>query len=206
MKTSNLLFIACIASMLLISCKKEVTPTTNVTPIKDAPIFDVPINSDFSMVEGRPCASAVCNASAYVVTLEGVTYTGTSWEWVWSVRNPNPGNGTNGTSQDLSHWGMQFNPCFNFASIVSAGYSADNSTWTNFNPNYAVDPSQRCLTAPVFKFNYGTRGGNKSYYKIVVNQIYSVASCNGYFKSGNRTGCCTFAFPGFSCGGGQIEE
>jgi hypothetical protein len=29
-----------------------------------------------------------------------------SWEWIWSIQNPNPGNGTNGTVQDLSHWGI----------------------------------------------------------------------------------------------------
>jgi hypothetical protein len=205
MKTRNLFSIALTASLLVMGCKKEVIATAEDAAINASPAIAVANNADFNTIAGRPSTTAVCNADAYVITLENVNYTGSTWEWVWSVRNPNPGNGTNGTVQNLSHWGMQFGGCFNLLSIVSAAYSADSLNWTSFNPSYAVDPSQGCFTAPVFKFDFGTTGGNKSYYKLEVNQPYTVAASVGYFKSGNRTGCCTFSFPGFSCGG-QMEE
>jgi hypothetical protein len=205
MKATNLLSIALILSVMGMGCKKEVVTTPQEAARDVNPATAVANNSDFNTIAGRPSTTAVCNADAYIITLESVNYTGSTWEWIWSVQNPNPGNGTNGTVQNLSHWGMQFGACFNLSSIVSAAYSGDNTNWTSFNPTYAVDPSQGCFTAPVFKFDFGTSGSNKSYYKIEVNQIYSVAASVGYFKSGNRTGCCTFSFPGFSCGG-QIEE
>lgn len=143
--------------------------------------------------------SGECNPNAYVVTLESKTAVAGGWEWVWSVQNPNPGNGNNGTAQNLSHWGMQFGFCFSPSSMVSAGYSADGVSWTNFTPTYQSDPSQSCMTSPVLKFDYGTTGSTKSYYKLVVNTDYATGIANAYYKSGGRTGCCTFSVPSLDC-------
>ena len=141
-----------------------------------------------------------CNSNAYIITLESKTQVNGNWEWIWSVQNSNPGNGNNGTVQDLSHWGMQFGTCVTMSSIVSAAYSADGTSWTSFTPVYQVDPSQGCMTTPVLKFDFGTTGSSKSYYKLVVNQNYEVGLTPGYYKSGKNTGCCTFDFSGISCG------
>ena len=156
-------------------------------------------NSSSSRDEG------VCNSSAYIITLENKIPVNGNWEWIWSVQNSNPGNGYNGTIQDLSHWGMQFGACVALSSIVGASYSADRTTWTSFTPVYQVDPSLGCLTTPVLKFDFGTTGGSKSYYKLVVNQNYVVGPAPGYYKSGKVTGCCTFNFSGISCDDGDIR-
>lgn len=145
--------------------------------------------------------------SPYTITLTGPIATGNNWQWTWAVQNNQPGNGNNGTVQDLSHWGFSPAACFNFATIVSAAYSTNGSTWTYFTPVIGIDPSS-CVTTPVFKFNAGTSGNNKTYYRLVVNQNYPVGTATGYYKSGNRTGCGQFTFPGIACGtvtGGYSE-
>lgn len=155
---------------------------------------------NINSAEGQAAAATACNPNAYVITLESVSPVDGKFEWVWSVRNPNPGNGTNGTVQDLSHWGMQFGSCFNASHVVSAAYSSNGSSWHSFNPTIQVDPSQGCMTAPVLKFDFGTSGGNKSYYKLVLNGSYQSGPVPGYYKSGRKTGCCTFQFTGVACG------
>ncbi len=147
----------------------------------------------------------VCNPNAYIITLESRTHVNGYWEWVWSVQNPNPGNGKNGTIQDLSHWGMQLGSCVNLTSVASAGYSRDGLTWTNFTPSYKSDPSQGCMTTPVLKFDFGTSGSAKTYYRLIVTEDFSEGPVQGYYKSGINTGCCTFNFTGISGCGGPIE-
>ncbi len=147
----------------------------------------------------KPSNSDACNPNAYIVTLESRTHVNQSWEWIWSVQNSNPGNGNDGTIQDLSHWGMQFGGCVSLENIIEAAYSSDAINWTGFDPSYQLDHSQACMTTPVIKFDFGTSGDAKSYYRITFNQDYPVGVASGYYKSGNRTGCCTFTFAGVSC-------
>ena len=145
---------------------------------------------------------AACNPNAYTIKLESRTFVNGQWEWIWSVQNSNPGNGNNGTVQDLSHWGMQFGTCVNPSSVTGAAYSQDKQTWTSFTPTYKSDPSQSCMTVPVMKFDFGTTGGAISYYRLTVNQDYAVGEVPGYYKSGSSTGCCVFNVTGISgCGG-----
>ncbi len=146
---------------------------------------------------GRIASVTACNA--YTIALEDVNHVGNNYEWIWTVQNPNPGNGNNGTVQNLSHWGMQLASCVPWSSVVGAAYSADGITWTSFTPVYQVDPSQNCMTQPVLKFNFGTVGSTPSYYKLIVNQNFSTGYVPGYYKSGSRTGCCIFNFVGIGC-------
>lgn len=155
--------------------------------------------SDVALAGRQSAPSGTCNPTAYAITLESRTYENDNWVWIWSVQNTNPGNGNNGTVQDLSHWGMQFGACMNITSLVSASFSSDGSTWTDFTPSYQVDPSQPCMTSPVLKFDYGTSGSAKSYYKLVISQEFPIGTSAGYYKSGVRTGCCTFNFDGIGC-------
>ena len=150
-------------------------------------------------------ALGVCNPNAYTIILESHTPVNGYWEWVWSVQNFNPGNGKNGTSQDLSHWGMQLVSCVNLSSVISAGYSRDGLTWSNFTPSYQSDPSQGCMTTPVLKFDFGTSGSAKTYYRLVVSEDFTEGTVQGYYKSGINTGCCTFNFTGISGCKGPIE-
>ncbi len=140
----------------------------------------------------------------YVVTLESVTLVNGKYEWVWSVRNPNPGNGNNGTVQDLSHWAIKLGNCASFSGIVSAATSSNGTNWSAFTPTCQSDPSiaNTCgiNTGNVVKFNVGTSGAAKTYYKLVTTQNLPVdMQATAYYKSGNRTGCGTVCFPGFGC-------
>ncbi|MBL7729586.1 MAG: hypothetical protein JNM88_00290 [Chitinophagaceae bacterium] len=206
MKTIRLnSLIAILSIAAFVSCSKDVQRNDNTAqPAEKAtPAAAV----DGNATTGRNTApSGPCNSNAYIITLESRSQVNGAWEWVWSVQNSNPGNGSNGTVQDLSHWGMQFGPCVNVTSISGAAYSADGVNWTSFAPAYQADGSQACMSTPVLKFDYGTTGGAKSYYKLVFNTNYSEVSAPGYYKSGNNTGCCTFNFTGVGCTEGENPD
>ena len=155
----------------------------------------------------RPSSSPGGTCANYNVALSRSFENGQT-SFVWTVTNPNPGNGTNGTLQNLSHW--SFIPgCAgdlgleqNWSDIISAQISFDGSTWTVIGPTPILtpDPSQSCSNANVFKFNYGTSGSNPSYYKLVIKGNYAEAEDNfAVFKSGANTGCCTRIVPGIGC-------
>lgn len=189
MKTSlRLMAFGALASLfILTSCQR------------DSKELLVPQQVD-ELVQSSSTANAEsCNPNAYTITLESMTLVNNNWEWVWSVQNSNPGNGNNGTVQDLSHWGMQFGECVNPSTIIAAAYSGDGSNWTSFTPTYEVDPSQGCMSLPVLKFDYGTTGSAKSFYRVTVNADYIPGTTQGYYKSGKTTGCCTFYFTGIGC-------
>ncbi|MBC7948963.1 MAG: hypothetical protein H7Y42_13845 [Chitinophagaceae bacterium] len=134
----------------------------------------------------------------YLITLLGPTQVGTNWEWIWSIQNVNPGNGSNGSVQDLSHWGMTLGSCFDMNSVISAAHSTDGVNWKTFTPTLQVDNSS-CVSTPVLKFDFGTQGSRTSYYRLVVNQYYTWGISEGYYKSGKKTGCIPFNFFGIAC-------
>ncbi len=187
MRTNHIVILALASLLMGIGCSRDTKELNN--------------QSQTAVAGKQPVTSTTtCNSNAYVVTLESKTLSAGNWEWVWSVRNPNPGNGTNGTSQDMSHWGMQFGSCFTWADITGAGYSIDGTNWTSFSPTYQVDPSQSCVTTPVLKYNVGTSGTAKTYYKLVISKNYTVdPNAFAYYKSGARMPCCTFTFSGVGC-------
>jgi hypothetical protein len=200
MKTLRPIFFGAVI-LFAASCQRESLNEKTTVSKKE----NVVILTDKPVAVAKKSGSGTCNPNAYTITLESHTLVNGNWEWIWSVQNPNPGNGNNGTSQDLSHWGMQVGSCVNLSSIVSGAYSSDGINWTNFTPSYQTDPSQSCMTIPVIKFDFGTTGGNKSYYRLVVNQDFTPGPVAGYYKSGVNTGCCTFSFTGIAGCGGPIE-
>lgn len=203
MKTTRLYsFIALAAILVAVSCSKDVQRTTNNPETAN----NLVVTGGAANTGRAATPSGTCNPNAYIITLESHTLVNGQWEWVWSVQNSNPGNGSNGTVQNLSHWGMEFGPCVNVASVTGAAYSSDGVNWTSFTPVYQADPSQACFTTPVLKFDYGTTGSAKSYYKLVFNANYDVVPSPGYYKSGNNTGCCTFNFSGVGCTDGENPD
>jgi hypothetical protein len=198
MKTTKLFFLGAIAAGIFITACQRTEQKELPNPQTSSSSGD----DNYS----RSGANEECNPAAYSVVLEHKTLLADgTWEWLWSIQNSNPGSGNNGTSQDLSNWGMQFGACFDLGTIVNAAYSGNGTAWTNFSPTYGVDPSQGCLTSPVLKFDFGTTSSAKSYYKLVVSQDYIPYTSQAYYKSGSRTGCCTFLFMGIGCPGGQEE-
>ena len=127
--------------------------------------------------------------------------------FVWTITNPNPGNGTNGTIQNLSHWDFTPGQCLtdNWQAVKEAAYNL-GSGWQTISPlpTLQVDPAMAvygCETGNVFKFAYGTTGDVPSQYKLVLEGKWGTGDLDAYFKSGNKTKCChsTFTNMGVGC-------
>ncbi len=171
---------------------------------------DEPAPRNLSVVLPPSDAITTVCPTPYVIILESITQVGSNYEWVWSVSNPNPGNGSDGTVQNLSHWDIELGQCATMDDIVGAAYSGDGVTWTPFIPTYEEDASMlnacSLLTGPVLKFDFGTSGTAKSYYKLVLNKSLNIdMGATAFYKSGNTTGCGTQCFPGLGCPDEVVE-
>lgn len=193
MKTSKLFVYGAIASsFLIISCQKNLKD--NILPVQNE-------QTEISARQESPTPSSGFSVP-YIVELVSHNPVGNNWEWIWSVQNSNPGNGKKGTYQDLSHWGINLSDgnCNLTSEIVGAAYSSNGTSWISFSPSIEIDPSQNCMTSPVLKFDFGTNGRSKSYYKLVVSNEYASESVPAYYKSGSATGCGTFSIESIGCG------
>ncbi|MEY5034447.1 MAG: hypothetical protein RL447_825 [Bacteroidota bacterium] len=197
MKKGLYLFVA-VSTLLLIviGCQKSVD--RNEAPNDP---FQVAVRE---VIESGVTSNPACSGP-FAITLESVTANiNNTYTWTWSVMNPNPGNGLNGTVQGLSHWNIKLGACIVMDDLIGAAMSSDGTNWTAFTPTYAQDPSIlnvcNIATGPVLKFELGTNGTAKSWFKIVISKNVDV-DMNGvaFFKSGNRTGCGQICFPGFGC-------
>jgi len=128
-------------------------------------------------------------AGEYNAQLVSHTQVGANYEWMWTVTNPNPGNGTNGTMQNLSHWSLAISDMVTDNDLVQVAYSTDGITWSDLPAHFAIDKSQECYAGTVLKFDYGTTGGAPTYYKLVVNKDFPEGPSTANFKSGSKTGC-----------------
>jgi len=136
-------------------------------------------------------------ASCYQINLIDKSADGANETWTWSVVNPNPGNGLNGTLQNVSHFDMALSPDAE-AAMVSAQYSFDGISWVSVPLEVERDPSIRqCTTTDVLKFNGGTVGGQPTYYRLTLSQTYGANPyATSWINSGNRTGCNMYYFSG----------
>src|SRR4030095_12483892 len=82
------------------------------------------------------------NVDAYQINLISKESVGANETWTWSLTNPNPGSGDNGTLQDVSHWSIQISPAGE-AALVSAEYSRDGVTWISITTSVDRDPTIR---------------------------------------------------------------
>lgn len=192
MKTTALrLTVVCAFLLTLVACQKN---------LKEIP---VPMNDDTEQLSSKnQVPSSSNNTPPYLITLikANVAY-GNNYIWEWKFENTNPGNGSNGTAQALSHWNIVPATCVLPGTLVTAGYSSDGTTWTNFTPSISPDPSS-CYTGPVIKFDYGTNGNAASYYRLILNRTFGINNqALAYFKSGKKTGCGQITFSGMSCNG-----
>ncbi len=186
-------------TILFIGCQKteELMPLN--TGAKATSLLTTTNGFTAGMVSDPACSGP------YTVTLESVVNNGNAtWTWTWSVQNPNPGNGDNGTVQNLSHWDVTLGQCVVFADVVAGATSADGITWVPFTPTYEQDPSifNACnlATGNVIKFDFGTTGSAKSYYRLTINKNVQVnPAAVAFYKSGTTTGCGQICFPGFGC-------
>ena len=135
---------------------------------------------------------------SYQIVLVSKNPTGTNTEWTWQITNPNPGNGSNGTLQDISHWSVPLNATAE-AALVYAGFSTNGVTWNSATTVVDRDPSIRfCTTVDVLKFEHGTIGTAPMYYRAAFNRDFVV---NPYATSwiktgGGMQGCNLYYFSG----------
>lgn len=124
-----------------------------------------------------------------------------TYTWIWSVTNTRPGDGSpsSGTAQDLKSWGITLGSCATQGQIIVGSTSPDGINWTNFNPQTKSDVSSG-LSNPVIMFQQGTLRNQKSYYKLVVTQNYSInQSVPAFYQSGDITGNGVISVSGFGC-------
>ncbi|WP_423146085.1 hypothetical protein [Rubrolithibacter danxiaensis] len=199
-KIYSSIFFLTLVGLTYIGCKEEAA----VKPVDDASKLSSICTGKtaFAKVESSNVAS-VSNPLPYDISLlarksnDDGTYT-----WIWSVQNPKPGNGKDGTSQDLSHWGISLGACASLKDIKSAGISTDGVNWKDFNPEYKEDKSQDCYKQPVLKFDAGTNGTKKTYYRLIVKKNFTIEKVKALYKSGSKTGCGTIEI----CGIGACPE
>lgn len=140
-------------------------------------------------------ASAV---DSYQILLVSKNNAGGLSEWTWQLSNPNPGNGNNGTLQDVSHWSVPLSAIAE-AALVSAQYSTDGVTWTSASTVVDRDPSIRlCTTVDVLKFAHGTSGTAPLYLKATFNTDFSINPwATSWIKTGGGLqGCNLYYFSG----------
>lgn len=200
----KILFFSAMAVFLLIGCEKNSDLSIEQ---KEAARVSAP---SAILSSTLPATGESTCAGPYTVTLETVVNNGDgTYTWTWSVQNPNPGNGLNGTLQNLSHWNITLGTCVTIEDVVGGATSANGTDWTTFTPTYEVDnsfntPNCNLTTVDVLKFNLGTTGSAKSYYRLTIDKNVAVdPAVTAYYKSGATTKCGTFCFPGFGC---EVEE
>jgi hypothetical protein len=125
----------------------------------------------------------------YNAQLMSTVYNNGNYEWTYSVTNPNPGDGSGETLQDLSHWSLAISDMVTTSDLVAVQYSTDGIKWNNLPVSLAIDRSQDCYTGSVLKFDFGTKGGAPTYYRLIVNKYFTTGVTMANFKSGKITGC-----------------
>lgn|GEM_PF-613468 len=220
MKTVRAFAMVGILSFIMIACQKTSIRQTE----QERQATSLTLTGIENTVPGEPCADG-----PYIITLvrkqlimEGPL--AGKWEWIWSVVNKNPGNGSNGTVQDLSHWGITLPECLTLANIHLAkayAFKSEDQSESNvrfyniFTPKYEADKSfdangnvcPGTEAEPVMlKFDggdgkdYGTFGSLPTYYALVIDKDLPVdPSGRAFYKSGNVTGSCEICFPGIGC-------
>jgi hypothetical protein len=141
------------------------------------------------------------NATSYTITLVGIEKVAANDVWTWTLTNTNPGNGSDGTLQDVSHWSLPLCPAAE-AALVSAQYSYDGITWISSSINIDRDPSIRlCTKEDVLKFDVGTSGTAPTYYRATFNKVFTVDPfAYSYIKTGGGLqGCNVYTYAGVGC-------
>ena len=148
-----------------------------------------------AFIAKKKATSAV---DSYQIVLVTKNSSAGNHEWTWSLTNPNPGNGSNGTLQNLSHWSLALGAEAE-AALVSAAYSYDGVNWNNSTIEVERDPSIKfCTGSDVLKFNVGTNGTDPVYYRATFNADMTINPfATSWVKTGGgQQGCNYYYYSG----------
>lgn len=194
------------------SCSEELIDVSNVLNDDSKVIaLDFKTNTSNSRI-AQLNELPLIGGGVYTVTLESVVNNNNgTYTWTWSILNPNPGNGSDGTSQNLSHWNITLGNCVKFDDVVSGAMSYDGNLFTPFTPTWQQDPAMlnncNISTGNVLKFDIETSGSLKTYCQLTIAKDVEIdTAVLAFYKSGSKTPCGTFFFPGFGCERIVIDE
>lgn len=185
-KLSVLLLVA-ISFLQFSSCTKDQTEQSSIPIVMEGCTKDLQMGTDG--------ASVSSHESPYKVHISDLNKVGNNWVWIWQIKNTKPGNGTNGTVQDLTSWGIGLGEQIKLGDIVQAAYSTDKINWTTFTPKFEADNDQTCSSNRYVKFDFGTSGAKPSYYKLVITKNIAHTNTEALYQSG--AGCGVFMTCGF---------
>ena len=207
-----------VITAMVFSCQKAPVvsqdPSTDFSTVPTAEqkkyIFQLPdiANTAWTTNTGSQCASPY-----EINLLQRTQQPDGTWLWIWGVRNPKPGDGTNGTIQDLTHWSMQLPECIKAENIKLAKSAYYNQLFQYFFP--VIGPDAAYTNCPpgspdvtggatnLLRFKPGTLGSDVSVYALVLDKEYPVdPNAVAYYKSGcnpGGTGTGKTCFPGIGC-------
>ena len=122
----KILFFSAVALSLFVGCEKSNELKPEATNNDAALLIE---SASAAITTTLPVEGQSDCVGPYKVILESVTNNGNgTYSWVWSVQNPNPGNGSNGTFQNLSHWDITLGSCVTFDNVISGATSSNNVT------------------------------------------------------------------------------
>lgn len=154
---------------------------------------------------GKPVAEYNCGN--YKMSLDYQYVDGVSI-FEWTVYNANPGNGSKGTTQDLSNISFEANGCGQpglglqdlWSDVLEMAVNT-GSGWVVV-PTATIQPNpsiRDCTTENVFKYDVGTYKAAPTKYRLVLDGKWGVAPVTVWFKSGANTGCCSQTIDGVGC-------
>ena len=139
------------------------------------------------------------NTESYSIVMMGkIADDAGNEEWTWVLSNPSPGNGDNGTLQDVSHFSIPITAQAEEA-LVSSAYSYDGVTWISNPISVDRDPAiKQCTSVDVLKFDVPTTGTEPLYFRITFSDEFETSSwAKCYIKTGGgRNGCNWYYFTG----------
>jgi hypothetical protein len=200
MKHVKIAFSALMLLIIAFSCQKSVE-TSAIEQKKSN--FSIPDIANTTW----PVGQKLCSSPYQISLMVREQLPDGTWLWVWGIKNPNPGDGSNGTVRDLGHWNIQLPDCIKLSNIKAAKMAYQGQLYTYFTPVIESDKTYAACDKDVtngrqlLKFNLGTIGSQVTLYGLILDKEYPIDQ-NGvafYYAECKELGTGITCFPGIGC-------